>query len=421
MSLARPLCYLHLIVLIVSCFASAADSDERQSHSLLVVDDEAVPAAIDELMANWSIAVRVDGERKEVVKSDYVLWGRYADHARLSQLLLSDGTLLVGDLVRIERDSVTLTSRLWGEIRIDRQFVQACILLSAADPLKRDRERQALKAVDSTDGVHLLNGDVVTGKLLPTTERDSGGLFGLVSLGVESSNNGARTSIRAEEVRAITFNTRVHRTPQAECLLGFRDGSFIAASRLTRTEPTLTQITTVAGALLQLPTSKLQESITFIQPQSDSVTYLSDLPAIGYKSIPFLDLKWPLGVAKNTLGGRLRSDGTIVFKGLGMHSISRVAYALNGKYRQFQAELALDDHANRQGSVVYQVLVEQKNEAGERTWTLAFTSSIIRGGDSPLSITIDVTEARRLALVVEMADRADTRDYANWLNARLLR
>jgi len=36
-------------------------------------------------------------------------------------------------------------------------------------------------------------------------------------------------------------------------------------------------------------------------------------------------------------------------------------------------------------------------------------------------MSLDVNGATRLALVVEMADRVDARDYANWLNARLLR
>ncbi|MBI2477669.1 MAG: NPCBM/NEW2 domain-containing protein, partial [Planctomycetia bacterium] len=115
-----------------------------------------------------------------------------------------------------------------------------------------------------------------------------------------------------------------------------------------------------------------------------------------------------------------RSAGAVSFKGIGMHSTSRVAYNLDRKYRSFQAEVAIDDHAGQQGSVVFRVLTEVDSDAGESKWRLAFTSPIVRGGDRPLPIAIDVVNATRLALVIEMADRVDTRDYANWLDARLV-
>jgi len=412
---------LHVIALIASAFASVGACDEQDARTLLVVDGAAVPVTLDELKPDWNMAVRVAGERKEVARSDYVLWGDYSDQDRSSQVLLTDGTVLVGDIARIEAESVSIASKLWGELHIDRRLVQAGLMLPAADPLERDSQRQLLQESESADRVLLLNGDAIAGRLLPTTERDGGGLFGLVSIRVELPSSGSSTLVRLEEVRAITFQAATARAAQAECLLGFRDGSLVAAAKLTRAEPDLARITTVAGALLKLRNDAFQQNLTFIQPHNERVNFLSDLPAVGYKSLPFLTMDWPLGVATNTLGGRLRAGGNVIFKGLGMHSASRVAYDLDRKYRRFEAELALDDHARRQGSVVYRALVERDNGMGQPTWELVFTSPIIRGGDTPLPIALDVTGATRLALVVEMADRTDTRDYANWLNARLLR
>lgn len=410
-----------LQVVALVAFASIGICDEPDSRTLRVVNGETVSATMKELRPDWSMAVHVDGEQKKFARSDYVLWGNYSDQDRSSQVLLTDGTVLVGDMVRIDAESVTIASRLWGECQIARRLLRACLMLPAADPLERDRQSQLLQEPQSADRVLLLNGDAVAGRLLPTSERDDGGLFGLVSIGVELLGNGSHTLVQMEEVRAITLQAQAKRAAQTECLLGFRDGSLIAASKLTLAELDLTQITTATGASLRLRTDEFRENVTFIQPRNEAVTYLSDLPAVGYKSLPTLALDWPLGIATNTLGGRLRSGGDVIFKGLGMHSASRVAYTLDRKYRSFEAELALDDHARRQGSVVYHVLVERDNETGQQAWKLAFTSAIIRGGDAPLSVAVDVTDATRLALVVEMADRADIRDYANWLNARLLR
>jgi hypothetical protein len=406
---------------LASAYSSIGDCAERLPQPLLLVGEAAITATVEELRTDWGIVVSRDGERKELKRSDYVLWGAYSDEGRSSQVLLTDGTVLVGEIVRIEDLSVTIASRLWGELRLDRQMVRAWCLLPQSDPLARDREQRLLQSPEPIDRVLLLNRDALAGKLLPTTERDGGGLFGLVSIGIALSDAAPATSVLIDEVRAITFQASPTRESHAECLLGFRDGSLVPASMLTVANSEVTQITTVAGASLQLRTDELLKNLTFIQPQNETVTYLSDLPAVGYKFLPFLELDWPLGIATNTLGGRLRSGGKIIFTGLGMHSVSRVAYTLDRQYRRLEAELALDEHAKRQGSVIYRVLVERDNELGQSAWSLAFTSPIIRGGDPPLSMSLDVNGATRLALVVEMADRVDTRDYANWLNARLLR
>lgn len=98
-----------------------------------------------------------------------------------------------------------------------------------------------------------------------------------------------------------------------------------------------------------------------------------------------------------------------------MHSTSRLAYELAGEYQRFQAELALDDAAGRMGSVSFRVYVEKEG------WNAAYISPTVRGGDAPLAIDIDITGVRQMALIVDAADHGDQRDYANWLNARLLK
>jgi hypothetical protein len=50
-----------------------------------------------------------------------------------------------------------------------------------------------------------------------------------------------------------------------------------------------------------------------------------------------------------------------------------------------------------------------------------YASPILRGGDRPVPISVDVTSAKRLDLVVDFADRADELDHADWLDARLVK
>jgi hypothetical protein len=79
--------------------------------------------------------------------------------------------------------------------------------------------------------------------------------------------------------------------------------------------------------------------------------------------------------------------------------------------RRFEAELGIDDSTGGRGSVQFRVLVDGREK---------FASPIVRGGDAPLPISVDVTDAQKLELVVDYADRAEVLDHANWLNARLI-
>jgi endo-alpha-N-acetylgalactosaminidase len=48
-----------------------------------------------------------------------------------------------------------------------------------------------------------------------------------------------------------------------------------------------------------------------------------------------------------------------------------------------------------------------------------FASPILRGGNPPLPVSVDVTDAKKIELIVDYADRADVLGHADWLNARL--
>ena len=93
-----------------------------------------------------------------------------------------------------------------------------------------------------------------------------------------------------------------------------------------------------------------------------------------------------------------------------MHSASRLTYRLNGLYRRFEADVALDDQVGSGGSAVVRVFVDGQ----ERT-----KSDVIRGGAPAVPVSVDVTGGKQLSLIVDFAERGDELDRVNWLNARL--
>jgi hypothetical protein len=112
----------------------------------------------------------------------------------------------------------------------------------------------------------------------------------------------------------------------------------------------------------------------------------------------------------------LTVGGERYLTGIGMHSAARLTYRLDGSYRRFDASIAIDDSSGRRGSVVFGVYV-----LGDGKWQAALTSGVVRGGDEPQDISIDIAGAQGLTLTVDYADRGDELDHADWLDARLVK
>jgi hypothetical protein len=100
-----------------------------------------------------------------------------------------------------------------------------------------------------------------------------------------------------------------------------------------------------------------------------------------------------------------------------MPATSRLAYEIPEDAKRFEAEIAIDDDAERAGSVIFRVFLEVPGQ----TWRPAFESKTLRGGDQLQPVRVELGAARRLALVVDMADYGDQCDWADWLNARFVK
>jgi hypothetical protein len=255
-----------------------------------------------------------------------------------------------------------------------------------------------------TDRVLLDNGDELTGTLGGLDER-------LLRL----ETDGGTLDVEVDKVSAVMFNPALADPPGGNAvstLVGFRDGSRVRAASLVADEKAAT-IKLTSGASLTAPT----EAIVALQPFGGRATYLSDVKPASYKHIPYLELTWPYHADRSVLGSQLRAGGHLYAKGLGMHSPARITFDLDQPYRAFQAELAIDDETSAHGSAVFRVFTDD----GSGSWQPRFTSETIRGGQAPVSASVDLAGAKRISLLVDFSDRGDEWDHADWLNARLVR
>ena len=116
------------------------------------------------------------------------------------------------------------------------------------------------------------------------------------------------------------------------------------------------------------------------------------------------------------MGGPSARAGRVYPKGLGMHSASRLTYRIPSGWERLAAQVAIDQMSGERGSVVFRVEL-----LGGGQWQEAYRSPIVRGGQPPRGLAVELAGAEQLALITEYADRGDEWDDANWLDARLER
>ena len=109
-------------------------------------------------------------------------------------------------------------------------------------------------------------------------------------------------------------------------------------------------------------------------------------------------------------GRRMSIQGATFATGLGVAADSDVVYSLNGAYATLTSWIGIDDEVGRRGSAVFAVEVD-----GVRR----YTSPRIRGTQAARQISVDLTGARTLRLLVQHSGDGARYDNADWAQARL--
>lgn len=109
-------------------------------------------------------------------------------------------------------------------------------------------------------------------------------------------------------------------------------------------------------------------------------------------------------------GVPLSINGTKYAKGLGVHAYSEIRLALNGRCSAFKVNVGIDDEVGSRGSVVFHVMVDGKER---------YTSPVMTGAGGAESVSVNLTGASELALVVTDADDGPYFDHADWAGAQI--
>ena len=385
-----------------------------------LVDQEPLRASLAGIDPNWTFLLD-DGQRQRVVERDQIVsWGSWLEPIGTSQIILRGGSILAVNVLSLDERHASIESDRLGQMKLPLRHVRAIIFSPPARRLDRDLLLTELRDVDSQEStVFLRNGDRLSAEFSAVAVSDSKSEDENFEESFLFEVGGRTMQIARSRIVAIAMDrVRLNEDPTL-VRVGLDDGSLLVVKQVLQQSDQLVCVLPGDLRLAIWPDDpqRLFAPITYLRMPNPRVVYLSDLNPIGYRHFPFLQETWTYHSDKNVLGGLLRTGGTLFEKGIGMHSASRLAYQIDAGYSRFDAELAIDEQAGVEGSVRFQVALDD----GTGTWKLAYTSDVIRGRQTPRRCSIDVTGASRLALLVSFAEQGDVRDHANWLSARLVK
>ncbi len=321
-------------------------------------------------------------------------------------IVFEDGSRIVAKELRTEGTHLHAYNRLWDEMKFPLRPLRGILLRSYLNPDQTQVSLDRIHAYHGTrDRLLMANGDYIDG----TFRR-------LAPLSVEFQIGDKALKIDRKRIAEIHFARSAGKlpTPEQGVWVGLRDGSMLLATELSLADD-IVNVRLSQG--ISMRSSTLENAfayVKYLRPVDNDVRYLSDLKAIGFKSLGFLNTNWNYEKDRNVQGGTLKSDGYVSQKGLGLHATSRLAYRVENDAVRLRAKVGIDDDTDGAGSVVFKVFA---SETG-KSWKTIYESPIVRGDQPPLNVDVSVEGMKGLALVVEYADGADVLDHANWMDAR---
>lgn len=378
----------------------------------LGVDKPGFDAAANFVFAASKKADQAVAEEWTVAPRALVAWGAPKEHGRSAHVVLVDGGILAVESFTTDAEYLQCTSPGLGARKFALPQVRGVVFATGGSRAARQRYFEAVlrgaaehAAPADRDRLVTTGDDELTGTV---TSIDFRGVALETSLGP--------IVVELAKAACLVFNPALAapapEKPGVRTLVGLHDGSLLACSAIAeendRVQLKLANTEEPADAP---PWHVGRSEVFFLQTLGGDAVYLSDLEASGYRHVPYLERTWDYGVDRSVGGGPLRVGGKRYLKGLGMHSTSRLSFSLPDGMRRFAASLALDDDADGRGSVTFRVFVDKEER---------YRSDVVRGGQAPVPVEVDVAGGSQLSLIVDFADHGDEQDHADWLNARLV-
>jgi hypothetical protein len=171
------------------------------------------------------------------------------------------------------------------------------------------------------------------------------------------------------------------------------------------------EVATVALADGAAPREVPLAQIAGIEQVNGPVSWLSSLTPAETIQRPFLEMTWPTRPDRTVTGDPIRFGQRTFTRGIGVHAYSSLTYELDGRYRAFRTQYAID------GSWPY-ANVTVRIKLDDR---VVHEQADVRSGNLAPVITIPLENAKSLTLEVDYGQTYDVQDRFVWIEPALLR
>jgi hypothetical protein len=396
------------------CFllASATLAAEPEPQAFIVhsAAGEPAPGTIQSLAGDW--AVNLAGEKGAKIPAGDLISLRRKDIPLPTppagrQVIFANGDRLSGDVLAIEKDQVRFRATLGTGHEADQELTiplsALAVIWFQAPPAHGDPTRQWLYENRRKDKVLLNNGDTVVGSVVGMKAITQPLVF---------QDDKRETSIEASHLIALAMNTDLARSLRPRgtyARLVLVNGCRLALLSAQADDREL-RGKTLFGSEVRIG----WDQIVALDIRQGKAVYLSDLKPKSYEHTPYLGLRWNYEMDRSVAGLPLRLNGSQFDKGIGLHSESRLTFALGGNYRRFESLVGLDDQTGQGGNVRIAVLADGKPKDLGPARDLASATG-------PHPLRVDVTGVKELTLVVEFGPGGDIHDHVDWADARLIK
>lgn len=409
-----PCCRQLFLVLLPLAFSGGSYA---RAEELVLLDRRTDAGLVEVIDGQLSYVLNGGGKIQQQALMEVVRWGHPTKPAARPRLVLRDGSLLVTAPVWRKAGAIELFDDVFeiklasvNPLQVERSAVSHLLLEAARAPELYGEVLHELRSdkpdADDTeplDRAWLINGDRFEGRLVAIQNSEASFMVADEAIQV------AFADLVAIQLASPAGNA----SAKQSIAVGLKDGTLFKASSVTIGTEEFKLACPLAGNVR----GDRSDFVTFVQPMTKNVQYLSDLTPLDYRHTPFTTLAWDYARDANLAGGAITVGNQRYLKGLAMHSASRLVYRAPTNAKRLEAMLAVasPQAGAGQGSVVFRVLVARAAGFEE-----AYESPIVRDGDPPQPLSIDIAGARAIALLVDYADRGDQGDHAFWLDARML-
>lgn len=308
-------------------------------------------------------------------------------------LYLANGDQLTGGPVAFKDEQVLWLNSILSELKIP--------LKDAWGLVRAGKSIENLDQLRTEDVVQMSNGDNAKGIVTDISNSK-----------IKISSNGNDIELRLDAVDSIQF--AVAGKPKQIAGSAFRlrllDGSILTASAVATTGYALA-ITLAENDKHFAPLA----SVAGIEQLNGPVSWLSSRSPLAITQIPFYGTSsWPTRMDLSVGGKPIQFAGRTYTRGIGVHSYSRLDYALDGSYEALRTQYAISTEDRRQYA---DVTVRIKLDGKVVHEQPGFRADVL----SPVVIVDLPKSAKVLTLEVDYGAANDVQDRFNWIEPALLR